>query len=119
MSHRCVSCGRVTGKNSRALLDGCPDCGCKKFTYQPPKWKPATGKRAAKGAGVKAASTAQNGKKQASKNSLEEIDMASFESIRLVEEGTYVINLKNILARKHFVLGLEDGCYIIPFENKP
>ena len=45
--------------------------------------------------------------------------MASFESVRLVEEGTYVINLKNILAQKHFVLGLEDGCYIITFDDKP
>ena len=119
MSHRCVSCGRVAGKNSRALLDGCPDCGCKKFTYQPSKGKPTTGKRATTVAGVKAELTAQNGIKQASDNRLEEIGMASFESIRLVEEGTYVINLKNILAQKHFVLGLEDGCYIIPFDEKP
>ena len=119
MSHRCVSCGRVARKNSPALLDGCPDCGCMKFTYQPPKRSPARQKQVVKGAGVKAASTAQKSKKQALKNRLGDIDMASFESIRLVEEGTYVINLKNIFAQKHFVLGLEDGCYIIPFDNKP
>ncbi len=33
MPHQCLNCGKVFGKGSPHLLEGCPECGGKKFFY--------------------------------------------------------------------------------------
>ena len=117
MSHRCTECGRVIRKNCRALLDGCPDCGCQKFVFQPTTLNNAksnTGKSV-----VTKKSKHRNRTQKSKEEKITEIpELASFESVRLVEEGTYFINIKNIIDDEPFVLGLEDGRYVISLDRK-
>ena len=114
MPHRCIACGRVVRNGSRALLDGCPECGGMKFTYQPPKQEksePVAPKRQPQ----HSAPVAKKRSRRARiRDESEKQQMERFESVHLLEEGTYLINLENLLAEEQFVLGLEDGRYIIP-----
>lgn len=42
MPHQCTECGHLFEDGSAEMLDGCPDCGGKKFQFRPPGWKPAS-----------------------------------------------------------------------------
>jgi len=118
MPHRCIACGNVVRKGSKALIDGCPECGGLKFAYQPMKRDSRKSMAPASKTSQKPRPSRRRSRKIEVKKEVKEPLLESFESVRLVGEGTYAINIKNILAGEQFVLGLEDGRYYIPIERK-
>lgn len=126
MAHTCRGCGHVVRDGSRALLDGCPVCGSMKFAYQPPKpvgVRPKACERETPQKAQPPQRKAQAQKRQAASavrgarganGDQHPQRLERFESVRLLDDGTYLINLENLLAGEQFVLTLEEGRYLIP-----
>ncbi|MFP4590436.1 MAG: Zn-ribbon domain-containing protein [Halobacteriales archaeon] len=134
MPHQCTGCGRRFPDGSTEMLGGCPDCGGKKFQFQPnaeapPEDAAQTAARSEvvpeehlpRGEAVDAPAPEPEAEPAreapAERPTLaelrEELD-DQFESIKIVEPGQYELNLMELYDRETYIISLqEDGRYVI------
>lgn len=146
MPHRCMDCKNVIESGSIDLKMGCPICGCKKFQYVRPKReaKPASPTVAEYVANAEKVARAEYEASVVTREAVEKkkaekqppatppvkpepreegprIEGPRIESVRIIEPGTYDINLPVLLGRKELVMSKEEGTYYVdlPSALKP
>ncbi|CAJ37039.1 Zn-ribbon domain-containing protein [Methanocella arvoryzae] len=142
MPHRCTDCKNIIESGSIDLKMGCPVCGCKKFQYVRPKKvaKPAStassptvaeyvaqaeklaraeleaSQAARENIEKSVEPTAKPGEKQAEPSPSAPAGRQEgprIESVRIIEPGTYDINLPVLMNRKELVMSKEEGSYFV------
>lgn len=151
MPHRCMDCKNTVESGSIDLKMGCPICGCKKFQYVRPRKDAkqasptvaefvANAEKVARAEYEASRTTRENleksGETAATKPETKaekppEIPAARqpdprqegprIESVRIIEPGTYDINLPVMMSRKELVMSKEEGVYFVdlPSALKP
>ena len=121
MPHKCTNCEQIFDDGSAAILNGCPNCGWNKFLYVPAK--PATDAGEATDNGF--AVDARDGEfftgvteTKSGEPEMEEKEEATsdleVESIRILEKGSYELNLESLLEREEIIMSVkEDGRYLV------
>ena len=106
MPHKCTNCGQIFEDGSVDILNGCPNCGWNKFLYVPAK--PATETETdAKDADA----GMQSDKVEEEKKTVPDMEV---ESIRILEKGSYELNLESLLEREEIIMSMkEDGRYLV------
>lgn len=133
-----MDCKNIVDSGSIDLKAGCPICGCKKFQYVRPKkeTKPSSPTVAEY---VARAEKVAREEYEASQATRENIQMTQdpvakpgpdtpeplsapaagrqegprIESVRIIEPGTYDINLPVLMNRKELVMSKEEGTYFV------
>lgn len=146
MPHRCIDCKNTVESGSIDLKMGCPICGCKKFQYVRPRkdakqTSPTVAEfvaqaekvaRAEYEATVATREKLQNAPEPIAKPEAKSEDPRNLpaagrqegpriESVRIIEPGTYDINLPVMMSRKELVMSKEEGVYFVdlPSALKP
>ena len=106
MPHKCTNCEHVFEDGSVDILNGCPNCGWNKFLYVPAK--PAT----------ETETDAEGTDAGMQSDKVEEVKDAvpamAVESIRILEKGSYELNLESLLEREEIIMSMkEDGRYLV------
>ncbi|MCX9014682.1 MAG: Zn-ribbon domain-containing protein [Candidatus Methanoperedens sp.] len=128
MPHKCTKCGKVFADGAAIILEGCPDCGWHKFLYvrdenEPPK--PAVITRGTQTGHIPEAASKfikeldelrekkeTPAEKPGDKKPVE--SGSRVESVRILSQGSYELNLESLLERDEIVMALkEDGTYIL------
>jgi len=106
MPHKCTNCEHVFEDGSVDILNGCPNCGWNKFLYVPAKPATETETDAEDtDAGV------QSDKVEEAKDAVPAMEV---ESIRILEKGSYELNLESLLEREEIIMSMkEDGRYLV------
>ena len=100
MPHKCTNCEHIFKNGSVEIMDGCPHCGWKKFLY-------VSAKPAAEHAPVMETQVDTPEIK-------EENPDLQVESIRILEKGSYELNIKSLLDREEIILSVkESGRYFV------
>ena len=106
MPHKCTNCEHIFEDGSADILNGCPNCGWNKFLYVPAK--PATETE------TDAEDTdaeIQSDKVEEEKETVPDMEV---ESIRILEKGSYELNLESLLEREEIIMSVkEDGRYLV------
>ncbi len=106
MPHKCTNCEQIFEDGSGDILNGCPNCGWNKFLYVPAK--PATETE------TDAEDTdaeIQSDKVGEEKETVPDMEV---ESIRILEKGSYELNLESLLEREEIIMSMkEDGRYLV------
>jgi predicted nucleic acid-binding Zn-ribbon protein len=113
MPHRCIECNNVLESGELDLDTGCPVCGGKKFQYY--KVKRDIKARGHKEAPEPKAEPADEAKLEAGEPNAGDKKAAHerIESVRILEKGSYDINLPVLLSRKELVMSREEGVYVV------
>ncbi len=97
MPHKCTKCGHIFEDGSADILNGCPECGWNKFLYVPAK-----------------SETEEITETELEEPEMEEKEELEVESIRILEKGSYELNLKSLLDREEIIMSVkEDGRYLV------
>ena len=112
MPHKCTKCNEIFKDGESCILNGCPNCEGKKFMYVPSE--PLKSKED-KGSSIKEIAT--DGA-ESPKKSKPDIAGKRVESIRILEPGSYELNINSILERDELVMAIkEEGKYEIYFPS--
>jgi len=115
MPHQCTNCDEVYPNGTEAILTGCPECGWNRFKYM----KEMPGDEA-----VPEEET-ESSEKQAIIDSIERahesggkevplLEDGSIESVRIVEEGSYEINVSSLMDKEEIIMSIgEEGKYVV------
>ncbi|MCD5425578.1 MAG: Zn-ribbon domain-containing protein [Methanosarcinaceae archaeon] len=107
MPHKCTKCEEIFKDGDSCILTGCPNCGGKKFMYAPSK---IIESKENEGLSIKEIST----NTQISKEDKPDIAGKRVESVRILEPGSYEININSVLERDELVMAMkEEGTYEI------
>jgi predicted nucleic acid-binding Zn-ribbon protein len=100
MPHKCTNCEHIFKDGAAKILDGCPHCGWNKFLYVPEK-----------------SETDDAPDTEAQVDEPEVVEKKSdlqVESIRILDKGSYELNLEALLDREEIIMSMkEDGRYIV------
>ena len=113
MSHQCTRCQTLFPDGEPAILNGCPSCGWNRFLFVASGPAPV---QAAFPASVRETVRSPSAPRSASLRDAPPITPPNvpIESIRILENGRYEVNIRRLLERPEIVLGLkEDGKYLI------
>ncbi|HIH44009.1 MAG TPA: hypothetical protein HA257_02685 [Candidatus Methanoperedenaceae archaeon] len=142
MPHKCTRCEKIFKDGAAIILNGCPACGWNKFLYvkedtspfaiisgAPPLRQENQKPVQQEPEGVAAGGTAkplenaaerfiievnQILEKDESKPSSTPLDGSRVESIRIVQPGSYELNLGSLMQGNEIVMALkEDGTYVV------
>jgi predicted nucleic acid-binding Zn-ribbon protein len=142
MPHRCMECKNILESGELDLSTGCPVCGGKKFQYiRPPKKEPKDVRKLTVSEYVAqvAAAEAEPDEKPGHKEVKAKASKAGqvveakaepetkavpvvkdkkpaherIESVRILEKGSYDINLPVLMNRKELVMSREEGVYVV------
>lgn len=115
MPHQCVHCGKVYPKATKALIEGCDDCGGRFFFY-------LKDEQLEKAKQTPAEQIPQEEKKKIERDvremaGIKEEDapvILDFESIKIVGDGKFELDVVNLFRQdRPLVYKLEEGKYII------
>ncbi len=135
MPHRCMECKNVL-ESGELDLTGCPVCGGKKFQYMRPAKKERPDEKDPRKLTVSEyvthAAAAEAGKEKAPVHGKHKHAKAEsrietkagaetkatpaherIESVRILEKGSYDINLPVLLNRRELVMSREEGVYVV------
>ncbi|MCE5297939.1 MAG: Zn-ribbon domain-containing protein [Methanoregulaceae archaeon] len=109
MVHTCAKCGKVYPDSSAEILNGCSQCGGKKFYFERP------GARKKKSPDAEQRPAAPAPPPAPEKEEAAEEDRGSrVESIRIVAPGTYELNIEKMARSDDRVVGLGgEGSYAV------
>ncbi len=116
MPYKCIHCSRLYDDGSKEILTGCLDCGRKFFFYIKKDKLQQIGDK------LDANMELNSYEKDKIEQDVREIAgikdeetpvFLDFESVKIIKEGKYLIDLTKLFARKPRVYQLEDGKYII------
>ncbi|WNY25742.1 Zn-ribbon domain-containing protein [Methanolapillus millepedarum] len=136
MPHRCTKCGAIFSDGDPVILTGCPTCKWNKFLYVREETVAATAGNVHVDAGLetdlheieKTKWPDQNEKSESINKVLENIDSVldseemtkqepepgRVDSIRILDTGSYELNLGSIMDKEEIVVGIkEEGQYAI------
>jgi uncharacterized protein len=141
MPHRCIECKNVLESGELDLDKGCPVCGGKKFQYIRVKREPrdkdlrklTVAEYVAHAAEAEAKAEKPQARKEAPKPKAPEPEAKPkpdvkekkpeakdkkpgaerIESVRILEKGSYDLNLPVLLNRKELVMSKEEGVYVV------
>jgi len=113
MAHRCTRCGAVFQSGDMTILEGCPKCGWNKFLYFPEKSLPDT-KEAPPTKASPVDLLIRDVDEFLSKEERAPETGKRIESIRILQPGSYELNLEMLLKRREIVIAVkENGEYIL------
>ena len=116
MAYKCVHCSKLYEDGSKELLTGCLDCGRKFFFYiKKEKLQQITEKPSIE-IGLNSdekEKIEQDVREIAGIKDEETPVFLDFESVKIVKEGKYLIDLSKLFSGKPRVYQLEDGKYIV------
>jgi len=125
MPHKCTNCGSIY-KDATKIIQGCPKCNWNKFLYirdesrrfDAQKPKVANEVQACERPVINTPTEKYDEPKiipDESKNQTKkELDMDRVESIRILDYGSYELNLSSLFKREEIVMALkEEGSYIV------
>ncbi|MDW7727577.1 MAG: Zn-ribbon domain-containing protein [Candidatus Methanoperedens sp.] len=129
MPHKCTKCENIFKDGAAIILDGCPRCGWNKFLYvRDESIKPELpGKKAdtqpasipeAASKFIKEVNELRE-KKESPETAKQESGVkgevgSRVESVRILSQGSYELNLESLLERDEIVMALkEDGSYVL------
>ena len=127
MAYKCIHCSKLFDDGSKEVLTGCSGCGRKFFFYIKKEKLEALGALGAGGAGASEAEQIMeftpHEKEKIEKDVREIAGIADeeapvfldLESVKILKEGKYLLDLGKLFAGKPQVYQLEDGKYIIDF----
>jgi len=115
MAHKCTRCGAVFPSGDMRILEGCPKCGWNKFLYVPEKpLSEVEIERAQKEEGSPVDLLIRDVDEFISKRETIPEKEKRIESVRVVQPGSYELNLEMLLKRKEIVIAVhEDGRYLL------
>ena len=102
MPHRCVRCAKEYSDTSRELLTGC-SCGARVFVFLREGQAPADEDYA----------WLENELSPLTKDKPVSIDTEAAENLRILEKGSYEIDVKALMAGNPLVVKSEKGIYYI------
>ncbi|PXF59325.1 MAG: hypothetical protein C4B59_11745 [Candidatus Methanogaster sp.] len=106
MPHKCTNCEHIFEDGSVDILNGCPNCGWNKFLYVPAKSVTETETDA-----EDIDTPMQSDKVEEEKETVPDMEV---ESIRILEKGSYELNLESLLEREEIIMSMkEDGRYLV------
>lgn len=112
MSHKCLKCGKVLEGDSNELLQGCNNCGHKLFVYQEGDEDIDKGER------EDVVRDVENflediGEKEKLKTKLKKGIEFDLQSIKVLDDGVYEINLRKLLEEIPLIVEIREGKYFI------
>lgn len=112
MPHECLKCGKVLEDDSDELLEGCNNCGYKLFVY---KGEDADIADSKKDKIVKDVEEFMDDleKKKEFEERLRDLSELDLESIRVVKDGVYSININKLIDEVPLIVELREGKYYI------
>ncbi len=119
MPSQCVHCSSIIDAGSREILEGCAKCGGKFFFYI--RDEQAAEMKEAKEAPIP--EFVDKEKVEADVRSILKIEddskpvVLDFESVRILDNGKYELDIVSLMNRKPVVFKLEEGKYIIDIER--
>ncbi|NLI62248.1 MAG: hypothetical protein GX362_02430 [Methanosarcinaceae archaeon] len=129
MPHRCTKCGATFDDGDSVILTGCPNCKWNKFFYVSREVAEAESRKnlgdsdflPSSEATVKPAAEKQNTIEDVLKNidsameseDLTEKSTIGIESIKIIDQGSYEVNLESVLKNEEIVVGFKEGQYAI------
>ena len=100
MPHKCTNCEHIFEDGAAEILDGCPHCGWKKFLYVPAESR------------IEDATDTEIELDE--REVVKKKSDLQVESIRILDKGSYELNLEALLDREEIVMSMkEDGRYIV------
>jgi len=115
MPHKCTNCEHVFEDGSTNILNGCPNCGWNKFLYVPAERKTEEAPDEVAEAGAEEKTQAES-QTDGSDTELEVKEMTveanpdlQVESIRILEKGSYELNLEALLDREEIIMSIKEG----------
>lgn len=132
MPYKCVHCSKLFDDGSKEVLSGCSGCGRKFFFYIKKEKLDALGASCMGGTGTGIAPKSKEEQimefapheKEKIEEDVREIAgianeetpvFLDLESVRILKEGKYLLDLGKLFAGKPQVYQLEDGKYIVDF----
>lgn len=113
MPHRCLNCGKILEEDSDELLTGCGNCGYKLFVYQGSNEGDigeGERKEIVKDVEEFLEGLEQEEEVKARFKKAMEFDL---ESIKVLEDGVYKINLRKLLEEIPLIVEIKEGKYYI------
>lgn len=123
MPHKCTKCEHIFVDGDADILNGCPKCGWNKFLYVGNKTTQDNNKAEAK---IEVEAIAENSRvkeidyvlgneaKDVKETKPRQEKGPRVESIRILEKGSYELNIDALMTRKELVMAMkEDGAYEI------
>lgn len=95
MPHKCTRCEHIFEDGAAEILNGCPNCGWNKFLYVPAKSETKD---------APDTETQPDGSEIEEKTS--DLDV---ESIRILDKGSYELNLEALLDREEIIMSVKEG----------
>lgn len=113
MPHKCLNCGKTLEEDSDELLTGCNNCGYKLFVYQESEEEGISTDR--REDIVQDVEEFLNGleEKKKVKARFDEAMEFNLESIKVLEDGVYEINLRKLLEEVPLIVEIKEGSYYI------
>lgn len=112
MPHKCLNCGKILEEDSDELITGCNNCGCKLFVYQDEEEDIPQSQREDIVQDVE--EFVENlEEKEEVKARFEEAMEFDLESIKVLEDGVYKINLRKLLEEVPLIVEVKEGQYYI------
>ena len=120
MPYKCVHCSKTYEDGSQEILTGCAACGRKFFFFIKKEKLDEINQK-----GVEEVELSQEERDKieedvrqiAGINNIETPVFLDFESIKVVNEGKYLLDLPKLFSKQPQVYQLEDGKYIVDFTN--
>ena len=116
MPHKCIGCGKIFAKNDEAILVGCPDCGSNRFLFIRDDEIPLEDTEVQ----VDVDLVEEKHESEDLDDIIDKIedgvldDDSRLESVRIIEPGSYEVNIESLLERDEIILALKgDGSYVI------
>jgi predicted nucleic acid-binding Zn-ribbon protein len=130
MPHRCTKCGAVFEDGNSVILTGCPQCKWNKFFYVSAEEAAVTAKPALEekqpDKNIEENAVEKEGKSiddmledidralDSDEISKKDLDTGRVDSIRILDSGSYELNLGSIMEKEEIVVGIkEEGQYAI------
>ena len=110
--HQCIKCNKLLEDGSKALLNGCPNCGSKFFFFIKNEHMPEVEEELEK------LSDKEREKIEQDIFEIMGIEddspvILDFESIKAVKPGKFEIDIRHLFKREPLVYKMSDGKYII------
>ena len=119
MPYKCIHCSKIYDDGSQEVLTGCGNCGRKFFFYIKKEKLPAMNKE-------EISFELNEEERRKIEEDVREIAgikdeeapiFLDFESVKVLKEGKYLLDLSKLFSGKPQVYQLEDGKYIIDFST--
>ncbi len=121
MPSQCVHCSKIIDAGSREILDGCSECGGKFFFYI--RDEQAEEMKNAKESPIPEFDNVDKKQIEDDVRSIMKIEDESkpvildLESIRVLDNGKYELDIVSLMNRKPVVFKFEEGKYLIDIEG--